>query len=191
MYPANDPIGLKFSHMGVTVTNMAVMEAFYQKVMGFIVTDRGHEGGMDLVFLSRSPDDHHQIILSTGRPSGLPQNTFNPQFGASINQISFKMNKLADMRKIKTRLEAEGATSVIAANHGNAWSLYAHDPEKNNLEFYVETPWYVNQPMFLPLDLSKSDNDIYDETLRVCETSKGYEPVAQWRARMSEKMVGL
>jgi catechol 2,3-dioxygenase-like lactoylglutathione lyase family enzyme len=143
MNSGEESIGLTFSHMGVTVTDMPVMEAFYQKVMGFIVTDRGHDGGMDLVFLSRSPNDHHQIILSTGRPRGLPQNMFNPQFGASINQISFKMRELADMRKIEKRLQQEGATSLVAANHGNAWSLYAHDPEQNNLEFYVETPWYV------------------------------------------------
>jgi catechol 2,3-dioxygenase len=146
---------------------------------------------MDLVFLSRSPNDHHQIILSTGRPRGLPQNMFNPQFGASINQISFKMRELADMRKIEKRLQQEGATSLVAANHGNAWSLYAHDPEQNNLEFYVETPWYVAQPMFLPLDLSKPDQAIFEETLRVCETSRGFEPIALWRARMSERMAGL
>lgn len=185
------PIRLAFSHMGITVTDMLVMETFYQKALGFIVTDRGHEGGMDLVFLSRSPNDHHQIILSTGRPVGMPQNTINPQFGSSINQISFKMPQLDDMRKIGQALLKEGATSLLTANHGNAWSLYAHDPEQNNLEFYVETPWYVAQPMFLPLDLTKSDQEIHDETLQVCEKGKGFEPIAQWRARMSERMVGL
>ena len=101
------------------------------------------------------------------------------------------MPELSDMRAIVPLLEANGATDVLAANHGNAWSLYAHDPEHNNLEFYVETPWYVNQPMFEPLDLSKADNDILAETRALCEGATGFEDIADWRARMGTKMTGL
>jgi hypothetical protein len=41
----------------------------------------GVAGGMQLVFLSREPPDHHQIVLATGRPAELPANTNNPQCG--------------------------------------------------------------------------------------------------------------
>ena len=91
---------LKFSHMGLSVKDIARMEGFYTRVLGFTVTDRGTAGGMQLVFLSRDPFDHHQIVLATGRPERLPANTANPQFGPSINQISFKMGTLADLREM-------------------------------------------------------------------------------------------
>src|SRR5690606_450651 len=134
-------VNLKFSHMRLSVKNLSAMEEFYTNVLGFTVTDRGHAGGMQLVFLSRDPLDHHQIVLATGRPPELPANTANPQFGPSINQISFKLGGLSDLRDIHTRLLAAGGKNIFPANHGIAWSIYAHDPEGNNLEFFVDTDW--------------------------------------------------
>ena len=46
---------LIFSHMGLSVRDIGKMEDFYSRVLGFTVTDRGFAGGMQLVFLSRSP----------------------------------------------------------------------------------------------------------------------------------------
>ena len=181
-------VNLKFSHMGLSVKNLSVMEDFYTNVLGFTVTDRGHAGGMQLVFLSRDPLDHHQIVLATGRPDNIPANTANPQFGPSINQISFKLGAISDLRDIHARLLEWGSDNIFPANHGNAWSIYAHDPEGNNLEFFVDTEWYVTQPFLIPLDLSLSDSEIYELTKKMCEESEGYEPYAQWRARIEAKM---
>jgi catechol-2,3-dioxygenase len=180
---------LMFSHMGLSVRDIAKMEDFYTEVLGFTVTDRGNAGGMDLVFLSRDPNDHHQIVLATGRPDEMPANTANPQFGPSINQISFKMGTITDLRDMKERLEAYGqADTMFPANHGIAWSIYAHDPEGNNLEFFVDTEWYFHQPFLVPLDFSKSDAEIYDETHAVCQEQEGYEPYPEWRARVAKRM---
>ena len=55
---------LMFSHMGFAVSDLAKMEDFYSRVLGFTVTDRGEVLGMDLVFLSRDPLDHHQVVLT-------------------------------------------------------------------------------------------------------------------------------
>ncbi|XJJ69713.1 VOC family protein (plasmid) [Novosphingobium sp. BL-8A] len=179
---------LMFSHMGLSVRDIARMELFYTAVLGFTVTDRGIVGGMDLVFLSRDPGDHHQIVLATGRPEYLPENTANTQFGPSINQISFKMATLDDLRDIKARLEEFGVGHLFSGNHGVAWSIYAHDPEGNNLEFFVDTDWYILQPFLIPLDLSKDNEAIVEETRAMCETSEGFEPYAQWRARIAPRM---
>jgi len=184
---ANKP-NLAFSHMGVSVKDMARMEQFYTEVLGFTVTDRGQAGGMQLVFLSRDPLDHHQIVLATGRPNEMPANTANPQFGPSINQISFKMETMSDLRDIRERLEAGGGSSLFPANHGVAWSIYAHDPEGNNLEFYVETDWYITQPFLVPLDLSKTDEEVFAQTKALCQSRPGFEPYVNWRARIAEKM---
>ena len=174
--------------MGLSVKNIARMEDFYSRVLGFTVTDRGVAEGMDLVFLSRDPFDHHQIVLATGRPENLPANTAHPQFGPSINQISFKMGSLADLRDLKTRLEADGVANLFPANHGIAWSIYAHDPEGNNLEFFVDSEWYIKQPFLIPLDFSKSDGEILKLTKELCEKSEGYEPYGTWRARIAKRM---
>lgn len=180
---------LVFSHMGLSVTNIEVMESFYSRALGFAVTDRGVAGGMHLVFLSRSPVDHHQIVLASGRPKVMPPNTDNDQFGPSINQISFKMGTLADLRDMRKRLEAEGASAFFPANHGVAWSIYAHDPEGNNLEFFVDTDWYITQPLLRPLDLSKTDAEIFEETREFCKSSAGFEPLDDWRKKVALRMI--
>ena len=82
---------LMFSHFGLSVTDLPKMEAFYTDFMGFTVTDRGEVAGLDVVFMSRDPLDHHQIVLATGRPKEMPGNTGNPMFGPCINQISFRI----------------------------------------------------------------------------------------------------
>ena len=111
--------GLSFSHMGFTVRDIAAMEAFYSKVLEFTVTDRGQlpgpNGMMDLVFLSRDPDEHHQIVLVSGRPEHLAHNP--------INQISLKADSLATLREMHRRLVAFGLAEIRPVTHGNADSV--------------------------------------------------------------------
>jgi catechol-2,3-dioxygenase len=177
-----------FSHMGLSVIDIDTMERFYTEVLGFTVTDRGEIPGMKLVFLSRDPMDHHQIVLATGRPENMPQNTGDPWFGPSINQVSFKMGSIGDLRDIKGRLEAWGVKDMMPANHGIAWSIYVHDPEGNNLEFFVDSDWYMDQPFLIPLDFERTDEEIYSLTKELCEKSPGFEPYDFWRARVAKRM---
>jgi len=179
---------LKFSHMGLSVMDIAKMEDFYTRVLGFTVTDRGHAGGMDLIFLSRDPNDHHQIVLASGRPPEMPANTANPQFGPSINQISFQMGSIADLRDMGDRLQDYGTNNFFPANHGIAWSIYSHDPEGNNLEFFVDTEWYFPQPFLVPLDFAKSDEEIYALTEEFSREQAGFEPYGDWRAKVAKRM---
>lgn len=181
-------VNLKFSHMGLSVINLETMTEFYTSVLGYTITDRGEAAGLKLVFMSRDPTEHHQIVLATGRPKNLPDNTANPQFGPSINQISFKLGTLDDLREIHERLQAASAQGIMPANHGIAWSVYAHDPEGNNLEFYVDSEWYISQPFLVPLDLSKSDDEIVATTKSMCEASEGFQPYEQWRNNIARQM---
>ncbi len=65
------------------------MVDFYARVLGFTVTDRGALPGRgELVFLSRLPDEHHQIVLVTGRPRDVGFTT--------VNQLSFRLPSLED-----------------------------------------------------------------------------------------------
>lgn len=179
-----------FSHFGLSVRDLLAMQRFYTEVMGFTVTDGGAVAGMDVVFLSRDPMDHHQIVLATGRPDNVPTNALNKAFGACINQISFRMPALADLRDMYYRLKAIGYenNSMLLGNHGVSWSIYFPDPEGNNIELFVDTPWYILQPLLLPLDFSRTDAEIYAFTESMCRNSEGFEPIAQWRERMARRM---
>ena len=73
---------MAFAHMGVYVTDSAKMEDFYTRVLGFSVTDRARIRGTDVVFLSRNPDEHHQIVLVPGS---------NPAHASTINQVPFRV----------------------------------------------------------------------------------------------------
>ena len=180
---------LIFSHMGISVRDIELMERFYTQVLGFTVTDRGDlPNGLKIVFMSRDPLDHHQIIIATGRPEEMPANTIDKQFGPSINQISFRMGSIADLRDIKGRLDDWGSASMMPANHGIAWSIYVHDPEGNNLEFFVDSDWYIDQPFLIPLDFTRTDNEIHEDTRRLCEQSTGFEPYVDWRDRVAQRM---
>jgi catechol 2,3-dioxygenase len=179
---------LMFSHMGFACKDLARMEDFYTRIMGFTVTDRGHAIGMDLIFLSRNPMDHHQLVLVSGRPDNLPPNPFHPQFGSLINQLSFRVGSLQGLRKLMQVLQRENVQSIFPANHGISWSIYCHDPDGNNLELFVDTEWYFPQPFLQPLDLEKSDAEIHTETQRLCTEQPGYEPYANWRKRFGARM---
>src|SRR5512146_1690222 len=102
---------LSFSHMGMFVADVARMEDFYTRLLGFTVTDRGRLSSFELVFLSREPGEHHQIVLVSGRPQALP---FNP-----INQVSFRMAEFAGLREMHRRLVAEGVRELHPVSHGN------------------------------------------------------------------------
>ena len=179
---------LVFSHFGITVRDMGTMERFYKDVLGFVESDRGPAANLQLVFLTRDPMEHHQIVLSTGRPDNIPENTLNPFVGPCIHHISFRMSSLSDLRDIFARLEAGGATGIHPGNHGVMWAIYAHDPEGNTLEFYVNTEWYINQPFLVPLNFSLSDAEIVEKTRELCEQSLGFEPLSSWRERLAQRI---
>ena len=168
-----------FSHMGMFATDLARMEDFYTRVLGFAVTDRGLLGTVSLVFLSRDARDHHQIVLASGRPEG----GFN-----SINQISFRMAGLAGLREMHRRLEAEGVKELAPVSHGNALSVYFRDPEGNRVELFVDTPWYVTQPVRVPLDLKLSEDEIWAWAERDARARPGFKPVEEWRAGLRSKL---
>ena len=179
----------RFSHMGITACDMARMERFYTEVLGFTVTDRGNALGCDLVFLSRDPLDHHQLVLGTGRPPNLPPNTANTMFGPCLVQMSFSLADLQALRQFDVHLkEGYPEGTPIYANHGTAWSIYLHDPERNFLEFFVDTPWYCKQPVMEPLDLSLSDAQITEQTETLARSGIGFSTIEAWRATIGIAM---
>ncbi|ABE36865.1 glyoxalase/Bleomycin resistance /Dioxygenase superfamily protein [Paraburkholderia xenovorans LB400] len=176
--------GLTLNHMGFYVHDMARMEDFYTRVLEFTVTDRGKletaRGTVQLVFLSRDPTVHHQIVLTTGRPEHL---AFNP-----INQISFEADSLATLKVFYQRFVSEKMEEITPVTHGNAISFYARDPEGNRLEVFIDTPWYVDQPMRVPVDFGLSDTELMITVERHARTLPGFKLRGEWEANMAERM---
>ena len=166
--------------MGMFVADAARMEDFYTRVLGFAVTDRGSLGSTKLIFLSRDPLEHHQIVFASGRPESLP---FNP-----INQISFRMAEFGGLREMHRRLEKESVRELRPVSHGNALSVYFLDPEGNRLELFVDTPWYVTQPLRVPMDMQLSDAQIWAWAEAEARKLPGFQPVEQWREDVEKTM---
>ena len=171
---------LAFSHMGIYVTDIARMEDFYTRVLGFTATDRGDLGSTKLVFLSRDPKEHHQIVLASGRPGEI---RFNP-----INQISFRMAEFGGLREMHRRLQREGVAEMSPVSHGNALSIYFRDPEGNRIELFVDTPWYVTQPLGVPMDMQLSDAQIWAWAEAEARKLPGFTRVENWRSDVAKKM---
>ncbi|MEN5033606.1 VOC family protein [Pseudomonas sp. TWI929] len=176
--------GLSFNHMGIYVHDLDAMESFYTGVLGFTVTDRGSlqgpVGPVELVFLSRDPRTHHQIVLASGRPEKLE---FNP-----INQISLAADSLATLRQVYHLLVDRGARDIDAITHGNAVSFYVRDPEGNRLELFFDTPWYVSQPMKVPVDLELPDDELLAVVEKHARSLPGFCSRTEWEKRMHELM---
>ncbi|MEZ2774997.1 VOC family protein [Acinetobacter pseudolwoffii] len=176
--------GLSFSHIGIYVKDLEKMEDFYTNVLNFFVTDRGNldtpRGTVQLVFLSRDPKTHHQIVLASGRPE---ENIFNP-----INQISLEADSLETLQELFLNFKALNVPNIDAITHGNAISFYAPDPEGNRLELFIDTPWYVSQPMKVPLDLTLDAQKIMSIVEDHARELPGFCPRAEWEGRMQQLM---
>jgi catechol-2,3-dioxygenase len=73
-------------------------------------------------------------------------------------------------------------------SHGNALSVYFLDPEGNRIELFVDTPWYVTQPLRIPMDMSLSDTDLWAWAEREARKLPGFKPVEQWRVEIARQM---
>jgi len=170
--------------MGLFVSDVPRMEDFYTRVLGFAVTDRGAletaDGPLTLVFLSRDPREHHQIVLASGRPAQLEFN--------AINQISFRLQDLAGLREMHRRLQGEAVTHLNPIWHGNALSVYFRDPEGNRMELFIDTPWYVHQPQRIPMDLKLSDAELWSWAEAEARKQPGFKPVGEWRTEIANRM---
>ncbi|BEP64786.1 hypothetical protein GmRootV213_53400 (plasmid) [Variovorax sp. V213] len=174
------PSSLQFSHIGLYVTDLPRMARFYKQALRFTQTDAGDLGAVQLVFLSRDPREHHQLVLATGRPADLGFNV--------VNQISFRVPDIGTLRQFRDRLLEEGAHDMLAITHGNAVSVYCRDPEGNRLELFMDTPWYCEQPLREPVDLSQPDEVVLARAEAIAKRFPRFMSRAQWQAEVARRM---
>lgn len=180
-HPLSRRNALVFSHMGFYVRDLERMARFYREVLCFFETDRGNLGPVQLVFFSRDPSEHHQIVLATGRPVDLAFSV--------INQISLRVPDLATLRAVRARVAAEpDVTELLCATHGNAVSIYFRDPEGNRIEVFMDMPWYCEQPLREPIDLDQSDDTVMAAAEALARSRPKFRSRAQWMAEMEQRM---
>ena len=173
--------GLTLSHCGIFVTDMPRMVDFYTGFLGFAESDRGEtSNGGEIVFMTRDPREHHQFVMATGRPADLPFNI--------VNQLSFRVDSLDTLRELQRGLKNENVKELGPVSHGNALSVYLHDPEKNRVELLIDTPWYVPQPCRLPVDFSLPDDELWAALERQARALPGFKPREVWMAEIEQRI---
>jgi catechol 2,3-dioxygenase-like lactoylglutathione lyase family enzyme len=171
---------LRFTHFGLFVQDVDTMAAFYKEMLGFVETDRGWLGDRQLVFLSRDPAEHHQIVFVSGLTG--------PPAEDVVNQMSFRMGTLEALLDFARAIAKRKVADLRPINHGNAWSVYFRDPEGSRIEVYTPSPWYISQPCREPFDLDRSAQVIRTETEAWCRTQPRFEPANSYQARLAETM---
>src|ERR1700733_7296390 len=174
-------IHARLAHVGIFAHDKPLLVRFYTNVLGLMVADSGpSRGGAELTFMSGNAGNHHQLVLVSGRPD---TSGFNP-----IQQISFMVDSLADLRVVHGRALDNGATEMRVTSHGNAWSCYFKDPEGNTVEAYLDTPFHVPQPHGEPLDLAKSDDEILRDTEASCRADPGFMTMGDFQKSLAERL---
>ncbi len=181
---------MKFSHLGLVVSDLEAMQDFYTRVLGFELTDKGTTGsGATMAFMTLDPEEHHQVFLVDGKPDGeLPANRFMPGTGPVLHHLSFRLASLKELRRMFDRLGAESDRKIDTVTHGVCWALYTTDPEGNSLEFFADTPWYIEQPFLKPIDFSKSDDVLFSETEEMCRAAPGFRAHADFNAELARRV---
>ena len=175
------------AHCGFKVADMDMMIEFYDTVLGYAVTDRGTmpaigaEPAREYAYLSRDPNEHHQVILVSGRDMDAP---------TSVNQLSLRILSLDELRRMERELKAHPRIGPLRNTcHGNSFSIYFPDPEGNIVELAVESVWYVPAPHGAPLDLSWSDEKLLDWAEDHCHGTPGFMMRADWKKQAREQLV--
>lgn len=139
---------LSWSHAVLYVRDLDKMLDFYTGVLGFKVTDRGPlaENAPDIVFLSNSPVEHHQVAMVAARQDEDAPN--------SVNHFAFRVESFEEVKALNETLSGIDGIEIMPLSHGNTLSVYFNDPEKNGIEVFWDTPWHVDQPQGKPWDTS-------------------------------------
>lgn len=174
--------GGALSHIVLYVFDYERMKDFYTQVLGFHLSDAGQARGADICFLTLDPDlDHHQLALASGR-TGEPD-------AKVFNHAAFRVPALADLRgRYEALTAAPDAREIEPINHASWVSIYFRDPEYNRIEFFADTPWYVNQPIVDPLDMTLSDAEILRVTEETYRSYPGFQPMSEWKAGAATRL---
>src|SRR4051795_10021471 len=175
-------MGYTVSHFEIRARDQAIMEKFYTEVLGFIVSDRGvlNAGpmkGRELIFLSHSPEEHHQIVL-------IPSDVTDQ--GGGIGHVAFRVDSLDEVRRAYEKVRYLPHAKPEPVSHGNTWSVYFRDPEDNRIEVFTQTPWHRTQPCRFDVDYDQPDAALKQATLASARALKGFTQGDTWQEAFTQ-----
>ena len=139
-------------HVGIYTEDILKQKDFYSRVMGLKIADEDLDG-RGMVFMSADPErEHHEFVLVKGRVTDNDAKV--------IQQISFIVNSVEDLKDFHQRFKEEGVTIERTVSHGNALGMYFFDPEGNRVEIYYRTGYDVPQPHGDPINLEASVEEL-------------------------------
>jgi catechol 2,3-dioxygenase-like lactoylglutathione lyase family enzyme len=112
------------SHFGMFVRDLDTMTEFYRDFLGMRVTKCAP--GRGVLLCADMEREDHEIALIAGRP---PQE--HPKL---IQQISFRVDSLDEVRAFYHRIKAAGYRIQRTVSHASAIGCYFYDPEGNVVE---------------------------------------------------------
>jgi catechol-2,3-dioxygenase len=175
-------MNLRWSHCVLKVRDLEGMISFYEDLLDFRVADRGPlgpEGAPEIVFMSGSSSDHHQMALLAAR---------GPEEASSLDHNAFRVDELANVKTMFGRASAdERAVQVMPLTHGNAISVYFRDPEGNGIEVFWDSPWHAKQPAVSGWDPSLSDEQVLAAVEKDYRDHPEFGPMEDYRAQMAER----
>ena len=166
---------VSWSHCVLKVRDVEAMAQFYCDAFGWEIADRGGIGEeQEIVFLTGSSSDHHQMALTNTRKDG---------DGGSLDHNAFRVESVADVKDVLDRMSAdERVRYAVPVTHGNAVSVYFADPEGNGIEVFCDTPWHVRQPIVGKWDPAESDQAILERIRAEYAPADEFMPMGDYRA---------
>ena len=113
----------KLGHVAFVVDDAGKMSEFYQKVLGFRVSDVG--GGLLCVPALRA--DHHTVNFLTGKKT--------------LHHIAFEVKDLSEIHNACELLGQKSNPIIwgsLAHGPGHNVSTYHHNPDSHVVEFYID-----------------------------------------------------
>ena len=117
-------------HVVIKVSNLAKAEAFHGGILEMPLVARTDEGNMSFFSL----DNYHDFaLMAIGDDAEHPSAR-----STGLAQVAFKIgNDLDTLREARSHLDEAGIKSV-SIDHEVTQSLYFQDPDKNQVELYVD-----------------------------------------------------
>lgn len=143
---------VRLNHAVLFVTDVERAVSFYTEVMGFAVIAR--EPRMDAAFLRASNSDNHHDLGLFALGAGAPR---RQRGQAGLYHLAWQVPTIEDLAAARQKLIEVGALTG-ESSHGATKSLYAVDPDGNELEIMWMLPrnsWgeYESSAIVEPLDL--------------------------------------
>jgi catechol-2,3-dioxygenase len=124
----------RLNHLVLWVRDAQRSLAFYRDVLGFSVAE---SPSPQAVFLRANGSDNHHDLGLFGIGLDAPPPTTGRQVG--MYHAAWELATIQDLTRARDALLQSGAL-VGESDHGNSLSLYARDPDGNELEVFFMLP---------------------------------------------------